>query len=68
MERDITLWELIQLQLPEWPWLTLGVIGFVCCGLVTPIFALCYGAMFKVCIHEPDFIMNFALYEFTMHN
>jgi len=48
MEREITAYELMELQSPEWPWLMLATIGFVGCGLISPIFALFYGEIFHV--------------------
>ncbi len=52
IEKDVSVLEILKLQKPEWPWLLLGFVGSAGAGLVTPLFALFYGEIFRVSLKK----------------
>jgi hypothetical protein len=44
-DKDISMWEILKLNKPEWVYITLGVIGSALLGLSTPVYAMVYGEL-----------------------
>jgi hypothetical protein len=44
-DKDISMWEILKLNKPEWEYITLGVIGSAILGLSTPVYAMVYGEL-----------------------
>lgn len=44
-DKEISMWEILKLNKPEWEYITLGVIGSALLGLSTPVYAMVYGEL-----------------------
>lgn len=44
-DKDVSMWEILKLNKPEWEYITLGVIGSAILGLSTPVYAMVYGEL-----------------------
>lgn len=46
--RDTSVFQLLKLNAPEWPYLTLGILGSIVMGFSMPIFAILFGDIIGV--------------------
>lgn len=51
---DFGVIDLLKLNCPEWPWLTIGFIGCALTGAIMPVFALFYGQVFSVSCYKKN--------------
>lgn len=45
---NVGITDLLKVNCPEWPWLTIGFTGCALTGAIMPVFAIFYGQVFAV--------------------
>lgn len=45
---DISMWEILKMNKPEWVYILLGVVGAVILGLSTPFYAIVFGELMSL--------------------
>jgi ATP-binding cassette subfamily B (MDR/TAP) protein 1 len=54
----VSRWRVMKLQLPEWPYILLGLFGAAVSGVVQPVFAIIYSEMIGIFFNPNDAFMK----------